>query len=117
MTANEQLFTELTPEEGAAVSGGFQRYYVGNKSGIGVNYEIQYINRFGNPVRKKEFVGSNKQDVFLSLNRPLVTFDSKIGSGVNLKAESLTPGKNNFDRAENFLILTTGENGPVANLT
>ena len=33
----KQLFTELTPEEGAAVSGG-ATYYLGNKSGIGVNY-------------------------------------------------------------------------------
>lgn len=95
---------------------GSQTYIVGNKSGIGVNYEIQYINKFGELIRKKDFVGFNEQDRFVSLNTPLVIYDSKIGPGYSLKALPLTPGNNNFDRTlNNSLIFTNGDNGAVSN--
>ena len=92
-----------------------QTYVVGNKSGIGVNYEIQYTNKSGQLVRKKEFVGFNQQDQFFSLDAPLVIFDSKIGPGYSRTALPLTPGNNNFDRNGNSLIFGNGDNGVTPN--
>ena len=115
---NEQLFAELTAEEGSAISGGkWYKYTIGNKSGMGVNYNIKYLNQYGKWTSKKEYVGAYKKDYFYALNKPFVTYDAKIGKGYELNSETLTKGYNNFDRTGNYLILTTGEEGPVANIT
>jgi hypothetical protein len=103
---DEQLFTELTSAEGANVSGG-AAYYLGNKSDITVNYDINGAKQTLEPW--EEFTYYYDED-------PRVKYDSRIGSGYKVATKYLTPGNNNFDRNGNKLLLTTGNGGPVANI-
>lgn len=106
MLNDEQLFTELTPEEGASISGGLA-YYIGNKTNIGVNFSINNI---------PQYLPSGKEYVYYYDDQPEVKYDSIIGSGYKVEKKYPNPGKNNFDRYGNHLFLTTGSGGPVANL-
>lgn len=93
----EQLFTELTPAEGAAIAGG-ATYYLGNKSGIGVNYLIN---------GKKRYLAPGKEVKYSFYKAPYVRYDRKIGPGYQERYVRLKKGKNNFDRMGNYLILGT----------
>ncbi|MCC5617164.1 hypothetical protein LC605_19175 [Nostoc sp. CHAB 5836] len=107
VVGQEQLFTELTLEEGAVIEGGL-RFNLGNKSDIEVNYDINGIKGFLNPDEEK---------TYSFFRAPTVSFDSKIGSGVVLKRVKLVPGNNNFDRIGKTLILGTGGGGfPAPNI-
>ncbi|MEH2410654.1 hypothetical protein [Nostoc sp.] len=99
----EQLFTELTLEEGAVIEGG-TIYNLGNKSGITVNYAI-------NGQKDSLFFNDEKQYDFR--RAPTVIFDAKIGPGVKIARVKLAPGNNNFDTSGGNLILGTGDNGGV----
>ncbi|MDZ8187719.1 MAG: hypothetical protein RMX96_23065 [Nostoc sp. ChiSLP02] len=104
---DQQFFTELTLEEGAVIEGGLL-FNLGNKSGIGVNYNINGIKGFLNPDEEKTY------SFFF---RPTVKFDSKIGAGFVLRTVRLSPGNNNFDRIGSTLILGTGDdNNPTPNI-
>lgn len=111
MTANsdvfsvddEQLFAELTNAEGANISGGAS-YYLGNKSDITVNYNINGAKQALEP--GEEFVYYYDED-------PKVKYDRKIGTGYKETTKYLSPGNNNFDRDGSYLVLGTGNNGSV----
>ncbi|MEH1940464.1 MAG: hypothetical protein V7L01_09640 [Nostoc sp.] len=103
VVGQEQLLTELTPEEGAVIEGG-ANFYLGNKSGIGVNYNIN---------GQDEFLKPNAEVVYSYSQPPVVVYDNKIGPGYNPVVRNLKEGRNNFDRRGDDLILTTSI---VANL-
>ncbi len=105
----EQLFAELTAAEGANVSGGtnYSRYYIGNKTDIGINYSIK---------GEKYYLSPGEEDYYYAKERPVVMYDSKIGRGYEVASRYLKPGKNNFDREGKYLFLTTGSSDPVANI-
>ncbi|AUB38234.1 hypothetical protein COO91_04199 [Nostoc flagelliforme CCNUN1] len=101
----EQLFTELTLEEGAVIEGG-AIYNLGNKAGVTVNYTI-------NGQNDSLFFNQEKQYYFE--NSPFVGFDQKIGPGYELVYTPLSsPGNYNFDTSGGYLILTGGDFGPPA---
>ncbi|MEH1999477.1 MAG: hypothetical protein V7L00_12145 [Nostoc sp.] len=106
VVGQEQLFIELTPEEGAVIEGG-AIYNLGNKAGITVNFSINGRN---------DFLYFNDERQYDYKRAPTVTFDQKIGPGYQPTSVRLFPGNNNFDTSEGYLILTTGSNGPVANI-
>ncbi len=105
ITAARQLFVDLTPEEGSTISGG-ATFYLGNKSGIGVNYTLN---------GQKGYLSPGQEYNFSYSQPPVVIYDKKIGAGYEPIVTNLAEGKNNFDRNGNDLILTT--TGPIANLT
>ncbi|MHC5780039.1 hypothetical protein [Nostoc sp.] len=96
----EQLFTELTLEEGAVIEGGLT-YDLSNKSGLPLDYNINGISDFLNPGGDKKYVYSTA---------PTVDFDSQIGTGSGYVPVSQTlvsePGKNVFDITGNTVVLT-----------
>ncbi|MCC5661215.1 hypothetical protein LC608_30490 [Nostoc sp. XA010] len=104
VVGQEQLFTELTLEEGAVIEGG-AIYSLGNKAGVTVNYTI-------NGQKDSLFFNDEKQYYFEST--PFVSFDQKIGPGYELAYTELSPGNNNFDTSGGYLILTGGDFGPPA---
>ncbi|MEH2257533.1 hypothetical protein [Nostoc sp.] len=93
----EQLFTELTLEEGAVIEGGVL-YSLGNKAGFTVNYTIN---------GRKDFLFFNDERQYDFKKPPIVSFDQKIGPGYEVVSISLSPGNNNFDTSEGYLILGT----------
>ncbi|MEH2378365.1 MAG: hypothetical protein V7K27_05595 [Nostoc sp.] len=107
----EQLFTELTLEEGAVIEGGFT-YDLTNNSGIPLNYNINGISDFLNP-------GDDNQYSYSTA--PTVSFDSQIGPGYAVANQKLVPdpGKNVFDVASgNTLVLISNTPGsPSSNPT
>ncbi|MBN3870918.1 hypothetical protein [Nostoc sp. JL33] len=106
VVSQEQLFTELTLEEGAVIEGG-AIYNLGNKSGITVNYLIN---------GRKDFLYFNDERQYDFRRPPTVSFDQKIGPGYDVVNIPLSPGTNNFDTSEGYLILTGGSDGPGANV-
>ncbi|MEH2293450.1 hypothetical protein [Nostoc sp.] len=111
----EQLFTELTLEEGAAIQGGLT-YDLSNNSGIPINYDINGVSDFLNPGDVKPYSYSTA---------PTVSYDSQIGPGYVPVSQKLVsdPGQNVFDVANggtNFILTQSSPlggigNGPVAN--
>ena len=93
----EQLFTELTPEEGAVIEGGAY-FYLGNKAGIGVNYTLN---------GQKKYLAPKAEVKYSFSKRPVVVYDKKIGPGYDPEVVKLVAGRNNFDRIGSDLILTT----------
>ncbi|MDZ8258230.1 hypothetical protein [Nostoc sp. ChiQUE01b] len=93
----KQLFTELTLEEGAVIQGG-TLFYLGNKAGIGVNYNIN---------GQKKYLAPNAEVKYSFSRSPVVVYDSKIGPGYEPVVVKLVQGRNNFDRNGNDLILGT----------
>lgn len=107
VVGQEQLFTELTLEEGAVIQGGII-YRLGNKSGITVNYLINGL---------KDFLYFNDEKQYDYRRPPIVSFDQKIGPGYEVVDIPLSPGSNNFDTSEGYLILTGGGfNTPAGNI-
>ncbi|MEH1959222.1 MAG: hypothetical protein V7L05_18560 [Nostoc sp.] len=99
VVGQEQLFTELTLEEGAVIEGGLT-YDLSNKLTTPVNYNIDGVSDVLNP-------GGDK--LYTSSTPPIVNFDSQIGSGYVPVSQTLVPdpGKNVFDVAPgNTLVLT-----------
>ncbi|MHC5780038.1 hypothetical protein [Nostoc sp.] len=93
----EQLFTELTLEEGAVIEGGFT-YDLSNNSGIGINYNINGKSAFLKP-------GDQKQ--YFYCTAPNVSFDSQIGPGYVPVYQQLVsePGHNSFDVANGSTLV------------
>jgi hypothetical protein len=106
-SADEEILTELTAEEGADISGGLT-YYIGNKTDIGVNYSINGASQYLPP---------GEEYVYYYGDQPVVEYDYKIGAGYYLTQDYPNPGRNNFDRSGNSLFLTTGGSSANANLT
>lgn len=104
VVGQEQLFTELTLEEGAVIEGGVL-YRLGNKAGITVNYTIN---------GRKDSLFFNDERQYNFRRPPTVSFDQKIGPGYEVASIPLSPGSNNFDTSEGYLILTGGDFGPPA---
>ncbi len=111
MAFNEQLFTELTPEQGAVIEGG-AAYYIGNKSGIGLNFQIDGQHKYLKPGQEINYV---------SHYQPVVVYDSKLGPGYvpQVAYPQAGPFRNNFDRVSphgSSVYLFTGGGAPGANL-
>lgn len=60
---------------------------------------------------------AGEEDVFYDDRKPVVKYDSKIGRGYEEAKRYLTAGENNFGRDGKYLFLTTGDRGPVANIS
>ena len=122
---DNQLFTELTSEQGANVSGGMSNdrllpipyplrrysYTIDNKSGINVNFS------FGGQQKTLE---AGKTGTYTSY-RPSVAveYDEIIGPGYNVEHKTLKAGETTgFDRNGVMLVLTGGNqvNPNLANL-
>ncbi|MEH2321764.1 hypothetical protein [Nostoc sp.] len=105
--SQEQLFTELTLEEGAVIEGGLT-YDLGNNSDIPINFNINGKSHVLNPGVTKVYVRSTA---------PTVAFDSQIGPGYVPVSQKLVsePGQNIFDIivSSNTLILISDHGGPV----
>lgn len=97
VVGQEQLFTELTPEEGAVIEGGAD-YSIGNKSVDRVDYTLNGQIQSLNP---------NQQVTYTLPQQPVVVYDRMIGLDYNPVILRLAEGKNNFDRNGDNLILTT----------
>lgn len=95
VVAQEQLFTELTLEEGAVIEGGVF-YSLGNKAGFTVPYTI-------NGESDSLFFNDEKEYDFEEA--PIVSFDQKIGPGYQPVSFQLREGINNFDTRRGNLIL------------
>ncbi|MEH2416312.1 hypothetical protein [Nostoc sp.] len=106
VVAQEQLFTELTLEEGAVLEGGVI-YNLGNRAGLEVNYTINGVSDSLDFFEEKEYDFRRA---------PTVRFDRKIGPGVEYSSVKLSPGNNNFDVNEGILILGGGLNNVNAAL-
>ena len=85
---DEQLFSELTPEEGAAVSGG-NFYTFDNRSSAtfkpqfnGVNYQVAPL---------------SKLTLFSAFPQAGIVYDNKIGPGYELASLVITPGETSID--------------------
>ena len=103
----EQLFRELTLEEGAAFQGGAE-YILGNQAGITVNYSI-------NGTNDSLFPGDETTYDFT--RPPTVRFDRKIGTGYQPRSVRLTEGYNGFDiDEEGYLILRGNTNSPYVGM-
>lgn len=118
-----QLFTELTSEEGANVSGGMSKnqsfprpfplppysYTIDNKSGINVNFS------FGG---QDTVLQAGKTKTYTSFKSQVaVQYDEIIGPGYELEQATLKAGeRTSFDRNGVMLVLTAGGK-PNANLT
>ncbi|MEH2407300.1 hypothetical protein [Nostoc sp.] len=104
----EQLFTELTLKEGAAIKGGLT-YELSNHSGILINYDINGGSDFLNPGDVKPY--------YSKFTAPTVTYDSQIGPGYAPVSQKLVsdPGQNVFDIivSSNTLILISDHGNPV----
>ncbi|MEH2321762.1 hypothetical protein [Nostoc sp.] len=111
--SQEQLFTELTLEEGAVIKGGLT-YDLGNNSAILINYDINGVSDFLNPGDVK---------AYSKFTAPTVTYDPQIGPGYAPISQKLVsdPGQNVFDVNGSTLILTQSSTpgapgtGPVSN--
>lgn len=112
---NSQLFTELTPEEGSNVSGGWgwrpplYSYTIDNKSGIDINFT------FGG---RDTVLQAGKTQTYRSFKPNVeVQYDEIIGPGYDLEKATLKAGETtSFDRNGVMLVLTAGGQ-PNANLT
>jgi outer membrane receptor for Fe3+-dicitrate len=100
---DESLFTDLSAEEASVVEGG-ANFYLGNKSGIGVNYTLNGQN---------QYLAAGAEVKYSFSNAPSVVFDRTIGAGYEPTVVKLGGERNNFDRRGNDLLLTTSV---VANL-
>ena len=85
---DEQLFSELTPEEGAAVSGG-NLYTFDNRSSAtfkpqfnGVNYQVAPLSQL---------------TLFSAFPQAVIAYDNKIGPGYELASLVITPGETSID--------------------
>lgn len=110
---DQQLFTELTPAEGANVSGGYT-YTIYNKSLIDVPFSFNGNNY--------EVDSGDEKSFYSRYQYAQVAYDSKIGPGYEPKYRSIKPGKSGFDQtAVDRLILTGnlvgGSNPPPAALS
>ncbi|WP_036483611.1 hypothetical protein [Myxosarcina sp. GI1] len=116
---NEQLFAELTSEEGSAISGGNHNkydFYIGNYSGKDVNYTI-YYKKGKNWKKAFDNVAPYEEDSYYA-REAYIKYDSKFGPGYEPKKAYLTPGYNIFDIDKwGYLTLTNENNGPIANIT
>ncbi|MEH2253228.1 hypothetical protein [Nostoc sp.] len=86
VVGHEQLFTELTPEEGAMIKGG-ANYSLVNRSGNVVKYTLNGKNKVLNPNQDVTYSGSQ---------RPDFGYYKKIGSNYKLVVVKLTEGQNSF---------------------
>ena len=104
-STSTQLFTDLTAEEGAAISGGFE-YIIANRTDVRVPITFNGEQRAIAPLTDL-VIQSN-------LNQAVVAYDGIIGPGFDLNAEVLSPGLSGFDRNGNELLLVkAGEGVPV----
>ncbi|MEH2378364.1 MAG: hypothetical protein V7K27_05585 [Nostoc sp.] len=104
VVGQEQLFTELTLEEGAVIEGGLT-YDLSNNSGVGINYNIN---------GKSDFLNPGDQTQYSYSTAPTVSFDSQIGSGYVPVYQKLVsePGENVFDVANvSTLVLISSTPG------
>lgn len=101
VVGQEQLFIELTPEEGAMIKGGAD-YTISNKSDIVVGYTLNGQEQLLNPNQQVTYSSSSSLP-----QPPVVVYDRMIGPEYNPVILRLAEGKNNFDRNGNNLILTT----------
>jgi len=107
----EQLFTELTLEEGAVIEGGFI-YDLTNNWSTPVNYNINGVSQSLNP---------GLSQIYNYPVAPTVSFDSQVGPGYVPVSQALvaTPGQNIFDSDGNTItLISTGTPGhPSSNPT
>lgn len=109
---DQQLFTELTPAEGANVSGGYT-YTIYNKSLIDVPFSFNGNNY--------EVDSGDERSFYSPYDYARVGYDSKIGAGYKPKYRWIEPGKSGFDQtAVDRLVLAgnlAGGSTPPAALT
>ena len=88
--ANEQLFVELTSEEGSTIAGGtFSTYSIGNKYSRKVSYWLKYVNRQGKLISKKFSIDPGKIQKYVSDIKPYVTWDRDLSKNYSFRSESL----------------------------
>ena len=105
MTANEQLFTELTSEEGSAVSGGADSIGVTHQLIVPQENVIKINNKTNLPVYLDlDFGGERYQDFRLGANqshnftaradKAIIDYDKDFGQpGIQLQSYTLRPSK------------------------
>lgn len=103
MTANEQLFTELTLEEGANISGGLDYKFRNRADAIfpftfnGVSHEVAPLSEL--------VVQSN-------FDQAVIAYDQIIGPGYVVDAKVVRPGTTSIDRQGNtFLVIPANTAG------
>ena len=107
---HEQLFTELTPAEGANISGGtYYQYSIENNTDRDISFNINGTQQYVPP--KGEFVN------YYDKRSVVVKYDAKIGRGIEEVRKSIRPGEYDFVRRnKDYLVLNSGNDGPVDNL-
>ncbi len=103
MTANEQLFTELTPAEGANISGGLD-YKFRNRADALFPFTFNGVSQEVAPL--SELVVQSNFD------QAVIAYDQTIGPGYNLNSTVLRPGTTSIDRQGNtFLVIPANTAG------
>ncbi|WP_335213511.1 hypothetical protein [Nostoc sp.] len=99
VVGQEQLFTELTLEEGAVIEGGLT-YDLSNNSGVGINYDINGTS---------DFLSPGDYRTYFYPTAPTVGFDSQIGPGYVPVYKKLVsdPRQNVFDVANGSTLVLT----------
>lgn len=106
----EQLFSELTPAEGANISGGtYYQYSIENNTDRVVSFNINGTQQYVPP--KGEVVN------YYDKRSVVVKYDAKIGRGIEEVTKSIRPGEYDFYRRnKDYLVLNPDNDGPVDNL-
>ena len=99
---NKQLFAELSPEEGSAISGGFD-YTIANRTDIRIPIVLGGQQRAIEPLTDLVYQSN--------INQVVIVYDETIGPGFDVVATVLKPGLSGFDRDGNKLLLITSDQG------
>ena len=103
ITDSEKLFVELTHEEGASISGGFN-YVLRNRSDAIFPYTFNGIPDEVGPLSEKP--------ISSPFNQAVLANDKIIGPGYQLDARVIEPGVTTIDRQGNmFLVIPAGTAG------
>ncbi|MEH2407298.1 hypothetical protein [Nostoc sp.] len=105
----EQLFTELTLEEGAAIKGGLT-YELSNNSGIPINFNIN---------GKSDVLNPGDVKPYSYFTAPTVGYDSQIGPGYVPVYQKLVsdPGQNVFDVANGGSTFILTQSSPPGGIS
>ncbi len=85
---NDELFTELTPKEGAAIGGGLE-YRFENRCNSSFKPQFNGVNYTVGPLSQETINSPSPQAV--------ISYDNKIGQGYELASTVITPGVTSID--------------------
>lgn len=102
---DEQLFTELTLEEGAAINGGYD-YIFDNRTDVTFPFTFNGQNKKVAPLSQLSLQSN--------INQAVIAYDSTIGPGYTLESKVVKPGTIGIDREDNkALVIADGEGLPT----